>query len=407
MTRPQKDLLYWHWRLGHASQRRVQGLMRKNPHSGQQIIFPSQKKAASCDPPMCTACRLARGNRNKNHLQPRQPAPDMVIRSNDLNPGDCVSVDQYICHIRGRLPNTHGKEKDVNRYCGGLIAVDHASGYINISHQVSLYGGETLKCKHRFESFLKNFGITVKKYRCDNGIFAKNEWVHDCENQDQKNEYSGVGAHQQNGVAERSIQTIAHWARSMMLHSALHWPDQADIKLWPFAMQHAAFIWNNLPDETSGLAPIEYLTGSRLASYDCLRQLHVWGCAVFVLDPKLQDGKKLPKWKPRSRLGQYLGVAPGYSSSVGYILNLDTGFVSPQYHVVHDDYFTTVPASLAVDSWTALGGIRSWQLLYELGCEKYFDTVDGNSISDDAHGIPPLTHTWESEGEQQQNDSSL
>ena len=136
----------------------------------------------------------------------------------------------------------------------------------------------------------------------------------------------------------------------MMLHSALHWPDQADINLWSFAMQHAAFIWNNLPDETSGLAPIEYLTGSRLASYDCLRQLHVWGYPVFVLDPKLQDGKKLPKWKPRSRLGQYLGVAPGYSSSVGYILNLDTGFVSPQYHVVHDDYFTTVPASLAVDT---------------------------------------------------------
>ena len=34
---------------------------------------------------------------------------------------------------------------------GGLIAVDHASGFINLTNQFSLYGGETLKAKHSFE----------------------------------------------------------------------------------------------------------------------------------------------------------------------------------------------------------------------------------------------------------------
>ena len=52
----------------------------------------------------------------------------MRIRREDLQPGDCVSVDQYICHDIGRLPHTKGKEKDAMRYCGGLIAVDHSSG---------------------------------------------------------------------------------------------------------------------------------------------------------------------------------------------------------------------------------------------------------------------------------------
>ena len=185
-----------------------------------------------------------------------------------------------------------------------------------------------------------------------------------------------------------------------MLHAALHWPEKADIKLWPFAMQHAgAYIWNHLPDESSGLAPIEILSKTRLPSFDCLRQLHVWGCPTFVLDPSLQDGKKLPKWKPRSRLGMYVVYAKGFASSVGYILNLKTSSVSPQYHVVHDDFFTTVPASHTVEEWDALGGLAQWQALYELGYERYV----GEPADEEAeNGVPPIGQTWVTEGEEQQ-----
>ena len=161
LTRAQKDLLHWHWRLGHASQKRVQGLMRKNVHTAEQIIVPTVKKAASCFRPLCTACRLARAHCNLTHLLPRHPAPDMLIRANDLLPGDCASVDQYVCHTRGRLPNTKGKEKDQKRYCGGLIAVNHASGFIHLTNQVSLYGGEAVKAKHSFEHLARGFGFSI------------------------------------------------------------------------------------------------------------------------------------------------------------------------------------------------------------------------------------------------------
>ena len=110
--------MHWHWRLGHASQRRVQSLMRRHPIPCQQMIVPRDRKAASCDHPMCTACRLAKANRNNAHQQPRQPAPTMAIRQGDLKSGDCVSVDQYVCPIRGRLSHTRGKEKDLKRYSG-------------------------------------------------------------------------------------------------------------------------------------------------------------------------------------------------------------------------------------------------------------------------------------------------
>ena len=61
-----------------------------------------------------------------------------------------------------------------------------------------------------------------------------------------------------------------------------------------------------------------------------------------MLDPKLQDGKKLPKWDPQTRQGQYLGKSSAHASSVGLIRNLRTGYISPQFHVVYDNLFQTV-----------------------------------------------------------------
>ena len=66
------------------------------------------------------------------------------------------------------------------------------------------------------------------------------------------------------------------------------------------------------------------------------------GCPAYVLDPTLQDGQKIPKWKPRSRVGQYMGLSPLHASTVGVVRNLKTGRLSPQFHVVYDDKFETV-----------------------------------------------------------------
>ena len=51
----------------------------------------------------------------------------------------------------------------------------------------------------------------------------------------------------------------------------------------------------------------------------------------------------IPKWDPRARMGIYVGRSPSHASNVGLILNPRTGHVSPQFHVVYDDNFTTVP----------------------------------------------------------------
>ena len=71
---------------------------------------------------------------------------------------------------------------------------------------------------------------------------------------------------------------------------------------------------------------------------------HTWGCPVYVLDAHNQSGfTGTPKWEPRSQVGVYLGHSPAHAGNVALVLNLQTGHISPQYHLVFDDDFSTVP----------------------------------------------------------------
>jgi len=115
-----------------------------------------------------------------------------------------------------------------------------------------------------------------------------------------------------------------YMARTFMVHSSLHWAE-----------------YNRLPYSDSGLTPMELLTRSKANHRDILR-CHVWGCPVFVLDPKLQNDQKLPKWNRRARMGQFLGFLDEHSSLVANVRNLSTGYISPQFHLVFDDLFETV-----------------------------------------------------------------
>jgi hypothetical protein len=70
---------------------------------------------------------------------------------------------------------------------------------------------------------------------------------------------------------------------------------------------------------------------------------HVFGLPCFVLDSRLQSGiADPPKWEPRSRLGVDVGHSPSHAGSVALVLNPHTGHVSPQFHVVFDDLYSTV-----------------------------------------------------------------
>ncbi len=105
----------------------------------------------------------------------------------------------------------------------------------------------------------------VKRCHGDNGIFSAEEYHQECIDKGQTQSFSGVGAQHQNARAERAIQTIMYMARCFMVHSSLHWTDQGsdDILLWPFAVKHAVWLYNRVPNRLSGLTLLELLTKSK------------------------------------------------------------------------------------------------------------------------------------------------
>ena len=128
-----------------------------------------------------------------------------------------------------------------------------------------------------------------------------------------------------------------------MVHSLFRWSERGtdNLSLWSFAVKHSVWIYNRVPNVHSGLTPMELLTKTKTNNRNLLRT-HVWGCPVFVLEPKLQNDQKLPKWNRRARMGQFLGFSDTHSLLVANVRHLSTGHISPQFHLVFDDLFETV-----------------------------------------------------------------
>ena len=76
----------------------------------------------------------------------------------------------------------------------------------------------------------------------------------------------------------------------MMIHSAMHWPEETNV---PFAVDYAAYIFNRLPKESEGSSPLERFSGSKVEK-TWAKRCQVFGCPAIILEPKIQDGNKLP-----------------------------------------------------------------------------------------------------------------
>ena len=247
LTAAQKELLKWHWKLGHFNCQWIQTLMRCDQTRKQPVIATKHTKASSCQPPVCAACQAGKQARRPSGAKHVKDRHVMKMKQDHLSPGQVISCDQYVSALKGRLPNSRGREKPHMMSTGGTIFVDHASGLVFVENQVSLMAGDTIRAKRNFENFARTCGVNIEQYRGDNGVFKAKDFVDECEIRSQKIDFSGVGAHHQNGVAERAIKMIIQSARTMLLHASIHWPDEADLMLWPFALEHAVHLWNHTP----------------------------------------------------------------------------------------------------------------------------------------------------------------
>jgi hypothetical protein len=93
---------------------------------------------------------------------------------------------------------------------------------------VSLRASETDSTKRAFDHFAHDHGVKLQHFQLDNSPFDCDEFKEDLADQGQTVDFSGVGAHHQNGVAERAQGTIMTWMHTQMMHQLFHWPDQAN-----------------------------------------------------------------------------------------------------------------------------------------------------------------------------------
>jgi hypothetical protein len=149
-----------------------------------------------------------------------------------------------------------------------------------------------ISCKEAFEAYAKSHGVHMKHYHADNGRFKDNAFLERTQKNHQTISFSGVGAHHQNGIAEKRIGDLQKRATTVLLHAQRRWPDA-------------------------------------------------------INNHQIQNGRKARKWQDRTRIGINLGYSSRHAHSASLVLSLQTGLVSPHFHCSYDDLFQTTTGTQA------------------------------------------------------------
>ena len=347
VSKENRVTLYWHHRLRHLT---LIGLKKLAARGLLPKCILKVKKM-----PLCAACAFAKAHRKNWRFKGTKKGGKIRSRKSK-HPGDGTSCDHIVSQQPGLTPQSHGKLTHA-RYWGSVLYCDDTSDFL-YNHLVEGISSEaTLESKLAYERVLASYDRKVKSYHADNLRFNDSNFTASCIKGGQHITFCGVGAHHQNGIAEAKVKEVSYAARTLLLHAKRKWPTVITTVLWPYALQAAVDSHNRLSLDEDGLSPLEKLagTGEEIIPLD----FHTWGCPVYILEAQNQSGGiGTPKWDPRSHIGIYLGHSPCHAGSVALVLNLKTGLVSPQFHVVFDDEFTTVPyltsSATVPPNWPAL-----------------------------------------------------
>ena len=147
------------------------------------------------------------------------------------------------------------------------------------------------------------------------------------------------------------IKTVAYHSSIMILNAMICWIDVIITELWKYEIKLVIGVVNNCLDE-SGITALERLSSTK--GHARVKQFHNFGSPCFILDPKLRQNKYISKWTPQSIQAVYIGISPQHAVSVALVLNLKTGYISPQFRIVFVDDFTTTTARITnklPDNW--------------------------------------------------------
>jgi GAG-pre-integrase domain len=135
LSSAEKELLKWHQRLAHIDFRKVSFLFHtgvlSNGVANRQLHTAASEIAP---PPKCTACQFGKQCQRSVPTTTQAKVSDKVgaISRKCTLPGEQISVDHFVCKVKGRLSSSKGKTDESQMYLGGCVFVDHYSGMIHV-----------------------------------------------------------------------------------------------------------------------------------------------------------------------------------------------------------------------------------------------------------------------------------
>jgi transposase InsO family protein len=135
-----------------------------------------------------------------------------------------VGTVQWKIALESATPGFMGQitgRRTRQRIVGSTIFVDQAYDFTYIHHHTSMTSEETVQGKEAFERLAKSHGIHIKYYHADNGRLKDNAFMRAVEQNNQTISFAGVGAHHQNGIAEKRIGDLQRKATTLLLHAQM------------------------------------------------------------------------------------------------------------------------------------------------------------------------------------------
>lgn len=121
LTAPQKELLLWHQQFGHVGFGWLQWMVVPSAEGDDPCIIAKHKTTHSTKAPPCAACLFARQKQQGDGVHKVSFGDEEMIRGEDLQPGDCVSMDNCESSIKERREPGRGRDKHFAKCCGGTM----------------------------------------------------------------------------------------------------------------------------------------------------------------------------------------------------------------------------------------------------------------------------------------------
>jgi hypothetical protein len=282
----------------------------KYSNKSKNCDIKAPRQVATCQIPKCLSCSENKGNKrsHKQHCGSITQDDHHPVSNTSIDHVDAANIPGYTWQHKGR--------PTLKKYKDFMLFVDHKTRLVYPSFQESKTASEACRSICDYETFAKRYNITINSYHADNGAFRSEIFQKSIDNNNQKLNFSGVNAQWQNGLVECSNGTLCAAARSMHNHAISRWDKTIAAELWPFAIQHAATIYNTTKRQSRDyyLSPWEQFTGerSKLTQTD----MHPLFCPIYVLDRRMQEGTSPHKWTKRTTQKVYVGHLHQYSKSV-------------------------------------------------------------------------------------------